>query len=206
MKLCFVFLSGLLLFGTAVAGQTACRQASGKVIERRDPFTILSLNLPTQQSSMAAIAIVSNSHRPAGAYVFTLSKLLASDPPRSTEMLPAAIQLANEGHSSILLERVLTSPDIDESVGQMKSQALCAEQWLSTHASTKPDDWTFIGPDGDVPSFDQLHEAGDTTSMTFYWGLPFAGLNQTRNTESVLRYGIVKTVTALMQSHEQAMN
>jgi hypothetical protein len=168
MKLYFVFLSGLLFFGAAVAGQTVCRQASGKVVERRDPFTILSITLP-QPSSMAAIAIVSNSNRRAGAYVCTLSKLIASDPPRSTEMLPAAIHLANEGHSSILLERVLTSPNIDDSVGQMKPQALCMEQWLSTHASTKPDDWTFIGPDEDAPSFDQLHEAGDTASMTFYW-------------------------------------
>jgi hypothetical protein len=205
MKLYFVFLSGLLLFGTALAGQTACRQASGKVVERRDTFMILSITLPSQPSSMAAIAIVSNSNRSAGAYVFTLSKLIASDPPRSTEMLPAAIHLANEGHSSVLLERVLTSPNIDDSVGHMKPQALCAEQWLSTHASTKPDDWTFIGPDEDVPNFDQLHEAGDTTSMTFYWGLSVAGHSETRNTENVLRDGIVKTVAAMTQSHEQAM-
>lgn len=202
MKRYFVFLSGLLLFGTAVAGQTVCRQASGKVVERRDTFTILSITLPSQPSSMAAIAIVSNSNRRAGAYVFTLSKLIASDPQRSTEMLPAAIHLANEGHSSILLERVLTSPNIDDSVGQMKPQALCAEQWLSTHTSTKPDDWTFIGPTEDLPSFEQLDEAGDTTSMTFHWGLPVAGYSDTRNTESVLRYGIVKTVAAFAQSHE----
>ena len=205
MKLCFVFLSGLLVFGTSVGGQTACRQANGKVVERRDTFTILSITLPSQLSSTAAIAIVSNSNRRAGAYVFTLSKLLAPDPPRSPEMLAAAIHLANEGHSSILLERVLTSPNIDDSVGQMKPQALCAEQWLSTHASTKPDDWTFIGPAEDVPSFEQLHDAGDTTSMTFCWGLPIAGHSETRNTENVLRDGIVKTIAALTQSHEQAM-
>lgn len=206
MKLYFVFLSGLLLFGTAVAAQTACRQASGKVVERRDTFTILSITLPSQPSSMAAIAIVSNSNRRAGAYVFTLSKLIASDePPRSAEMLPAAIDLANEGHSSILLERVLTWPNIDDSVGHMKPQALCAEQWLSTHASTKPDDWTFIGPDEDLPSFEQLHGTGDTTSMTFLWGLPIAGYSETRNIENVLRDGIVKSIAALTQSHGNAM-
>jgi len=136
-----------------------------------------------------------------GAYVFTLSKLLAVDSQHSTEMLPAAIQLASEGHSSILLQRVLTWPDINDTVGQMKPQALCAEQWLSTHAATKPDDWNFIGPSEDVPSFEQLHEAGDTTSMTFLWGLPFAGYYDTVNTENVLRNGIEGRVVA--HSHEK---
>lgn len=195
----------MLLFGTAVDGQTGCPLASGKVVERRDTFTIFSITLPSQLSSMPAIAVVSNSKHRAGAYVFTLSKLIASDSPRSTEMLPAAIHLANEGHSSILLERVLTAPNIDDSVGHTNPQALCAEQWLSTHASAKPDDWAFIGPDEDMPSFDQLHEAGDRTSRTFYWGLSVAGYSETRNTENVLRDGIVKTVDAITQSHQQAM-
>jgi hypothetical protein len=201
MKVYFTFLSGLLLFSTAVAGQTVCRQASGKVVERRHTFTILSITLPSRPSSMAAIAIVSNSNRRAGAYVFTLSKLTVSDPARSTEMLPAAIQLASEGHSSILLERALTWPDIDDTVGQVKGQALCAEQWLSTHAATRPDDWTFIGPTEDVPTFEQLHEAGDTKSMTFQWGLPQAGYGDTKNTESMLQRGLERTVAALSHSH-----
>jgi hypothetical protein len=125
------------------------------------------------------------------------------DSQHSTEMLPAAIQLASEGHSSILLQRVLTWPDVNDTVGQMKPEALCAEQWLSTHAATKPDDWSFIGPSEDVPSFEQLHEAGDTTSMTFNWGLPLAGYRETRNTEDVLRTGIEWPVTAFAHSHEQ---
>src|SRR5215469_4931623 len=201
MRLCIWFLGSLLMFSTSLLAQTACRQANSKLVERRDGFTILSINLPSQPSSIAATAVVANSSRRMGAYVFTLSKLLAVDSQHSTEMLPAAIQLASEGHSSILLQRVLTWPDINDTVGQMKPQALCAEQWLSTHAATKPDDWNFIGPSEDVPSFEQLHEAGDTTSMTFLWGLPFAGYYDTVNTENVLRNGIEGRVVA--HSHEK---
>jgi len=203
MKLCFVFLSGVLLFATAAAGQKACRQASGEVIERRDKFTILSITLPSQPSSIAAVAVVANSRRRAGAYVFTLTKLLALDSKHSTELLPAAIQLAGEGHSSILLQRVLTWPDVNETVGQMKPQALCAEQWLSAHAATKPDDWSFIGPSEDAPSFEQLREAGDTTSMTFQWCLPLAGYGETKDTENMLWTGIEGAVAAFAHSHEQ---
>ena len=118
------------------------------------------------------------------------------------EMLPAAIQLASEGHSSIVLERVLTWPDIDDTVGQMKAQALCAEQWLSTHAATRADNWTFVGPTEDVPTFEQLDLVGDTTSMTFQWGLPLAGHGDNRTTESVLQRGIERTVAVMSHSHE----
>jgi len=151
MRLCSVFLGGLLMFSTSLVAQTACRQASGVVIEGRDTFTILSITLPSQPTSIAATAVVANSNRRAGAYVFTLSKLRALDSQRSIEMSPAAIQLATEGHFSIMLERVLTWPDINDTVRQMRQQALCAEQWLSTHAATKADDWTFIGPKEDIP-------------------------------------------------------
>jgi hypothetical protein len=116
--------------------------------------------------------------------------------------LPAAIQLATEGHSSILLERVLKWPDINDTVGQKKAQALCAEQWLSTHAATRPDDWTFIGPTEDAPTFEQLREAGDTTSMTFQWGLPLAGYSDTKSTEEVLQRGFESTVAVFSHSHE----
>jgi hypothetical protein len=146
MRLRFVFLGGWLLFSTSVVAQTACRQASGKVIERRDTFTILSINLPSRPTPIAATAVVANSNRRTGAYVLALSTLRALDSRRSTGMLPAAIQLATEGHSPILLERALRWPDINDTVGQMRPQALCAEQWLSTHAATKAADWTFIGP------------------------------------------------------------
>jgi hypothetical protein len=197
-----LFLGGLLILATSVVAQTECREANGRVVERRDGFTILSITLPSQPSSLAAIAVVANSHRRTGAYVFTLSKLLVLDPQRSTEMLPAAIQLASEGHSSILLKRILTWPNIDDTVGQMKRQALCAEQWLSTHAATKPDDWSFIGPIEDVPSFEQLRDAGDTTSMTFHWGLPLAGYRDMENTENVLQKGLEGPIAALTRSHE----
>jgi hypothetical protein len=205
MRLCFVVLGGLLMFSTSVVAQTACRQASGKVMERRDTFTILSITLPSQPTTIAATAVVANSNRRAGAYVFTLSKLRALDSQRSSEMLPAAIQLATKGHSSILLERVLTWPDINDTVGQMRPQALCAEQWLSTHAATKADDWSFIGPHEDVPSLEQLREAGDATSMTFYWGLSLAGYGGPDHAEDVLRRGIVRPVVAWARGHEQDM-
>lgn len=203
MRLCILFLGSLVMFSTSAVAQTACRQANSKVVERRGGYTILSLILPSQPSSIAATAVVANSPRQTGAYVFTFSKLLAMDSQHSTEMLPAAVQLTSEGHSSIVLQRVLTWPDVSDTVGQMKLQALCAEQWLSAHAATKPDDWSFIGPREDVPSFEQLHEAGDTTSMTFIWGFPLAGYSETGNTETVLRTGIEVRVTGLAHSHEQ---
>jgi hypothetical protein len=191
------------MFSTFGLAQTACRQASGKLVERRDTFTILSITLPSQPTSIAATAVVANSNRRTGAYVFTLSKLLALDDPQgSTEMLPGAIQLASEGHSSILLERVLTWPDINESIGQLKAQALCAEQWLSTHAATTPNDWSFIGPFEDVPTFEQLREAGDTKSMTFHCDFPLAGYGDTKNTPNLLRRGIESTVVTFSHSHE----
>ncbi len=206
MKSSFVSMAGLLMVGTSVVAQTACRQTTGKVVEHRDTFTIVSITLPSQPSSLAAIAVVSDSYRPAGAYVFTLSKFLSSDRTASIEMLPAAIHLATEGHSSILLQRVLTSPNIRDTVGEMKQQALCAEQWLSTHAAIKPDDWTFVGPHEDVPSFAQLRQAGDATRMTFQWELPLAGYGDTENSENVLRRGILESIDALTHSHEQAVN
>lgn len=204
MRLRILVLGSLLMISTSVVAQTVCRQANGKVVERREGFTILSISLPSQPSSIAAIALVADSHRRTGAYVFTLSKVQREDPQRSTEMLPAAIQLASEGHSSILLERVLTWPEINVTVGQMKPQALCAEQWLSTHAATKADDWNFIGPTEDVPSFEELHEAGDTTSMTFAWGLPLAGYGYPKDTENVFQRGIVEMVAAFRRSNEEA--
>jgi hypothetical protein len=201
MKLLGFSLGGLLMLSTSIVAQTTCREADAKVVEQRDRYTILSITLPSQPSSIGAMAVVANSHRRAGAYVFTLSKLLALNPERSIEMLPAAIQLANEGHSSIVLDRVLTWPDINETVGQMKTQALCAEQWLSTHATTRPDDWNFVGPTEDLPTFDQLREAGDKTSMTGHCDFPLAGYSDTRNTESVLERGIERTVANFSHGH-----
>jgi hypothetical protein len=201
MRLLVLSLGGLLVLSASVVAQTTCRAASGRIVERGDLYTIMRVTLPSPPASLTAMAVIANSHRRAGAYVFTLSKLLASNPQRSVEMLPAAAQLASEGHSSIVLERVLTWPDIDDSVGQMTAQVLCAEQWLSTHAATRADNWTFVGPTEDVPTFEQLRLVGDTTSMTFQWGLPLAGSGDNRTTESVLQRGMERTVAVMSHSH-----
>jgi hypothetical protein len=104
-------------------------------------------------------------------------------------MMPVAMELAKRGRATILIQRRPAWPTIDQSVGKLQPAVLCEEQWLSTHASAKSDDWTFVGPESDVPTFDQLHAVGDATSMTFQWHYPLGGPNESSNTDNVLRDG-----------------
>jgi len=101
-------------------------------------------------------------------------------------MMPLAIELAKRGDATIVIERTLTWPDIAQSVGTMQLAALCAEQWLSTHAAVRPNHWRFVGPALDVPTSGQLEALGDTTSMTFDVSFPVGGSNE-KNTENALR-------------------
>lgn len=83
----------------------------------------------------------------------------------------------------------------------MKSQALCAEQWL-THAATMLDVRNFIGPTQDERSLEQLLDVGDSTGMKVVLGGPNAGYGDTEGAKSVLRQGTEAPIVALAHSHE----
>ena len=200
-KACLAFASCLVLFPCSVMAQSVCRQATASVIDHREAFTIFSVSLPSHSGPVAAKAVIPNNHHPAGAFVFSLSRLVGSEPERVVEMMPVAIDLATKGRPTVLIQRTLTWPTVDKSVGQRQADVLCAEQWLSAHAAVKSDDWQFVGPEADVPTFEQLHALGDNSSMTFQWGFPLAGINENENTDNVLRDGFIR-VAALTDSHE----
>ena len=198
-------LAVLVCFAVApmmASAQSVCREATAKVIEHREAFTVMKLTLPSRPTPVAATAVIPNSSRPAGGYVFSLSQLVESEPNQLLEMMPAAMDLATEGYPTIVLQRKLTWPEIDKSVGSMESQVLCAQQWLSKHSAVKPDNWTFIGPTEDVPSLEQLHQVGDDRSMTFWWNYSIASSADGQNTESVLHRGIEIVAVTLPQSHD----
>jgi hypothetical protein len=200
-KTCFEFAACLALFPCWGLAQSACRQATASVIEHREAFTIFSVSLPSQSGYVTAKAVIPNDHHPAGANVFSLSGLVGSEPERVVEMMPVAIDLATKGRPTVLIQRTLTWPTVDNSVGRRQADVLCAEQWLSAHAAVKSDDWQFVGPEADMPTFEQLHALGNNSSMTFQWGFPLAGFNENKNTDSVLRDGFIR-VAALTDIHE----
>ncbi len=66
-------------------------------------------------------------------------------------MKPLATELSKQGWTTLVIERQLTWPDVDPSVGTMRMDVICAERWLSTHAAVTPSGWIFVGPDSDAP-------------------------------------------------------
>lgn len=172
----------VVLTSVAVA-QSACRQAPGQVIERGPGFTIQKVTLPSDPNTLDAKAIIPNTPSPAGAVVFSFSTLSDRDGQHAVKMLPLAIEMVKHGSASVVIQRKLTWPAIEPSVGTIRASVLCAEQWLSTHASVQPANWGFVGPSLDVPSFEQLHAVGDSKSMTFAWSIPLGGPNENENTE-----------------------
>lgn len=201
MKICIVFAAYLALLTSSLCAQSVCRQVTGNVVERRDTYTILAVSLPSPSGFVAARAVIPNSDQPAGAFVFTLSSLTGSEPSRTVKIMPVAIELAKKGRSTIVIQRRLTWPSVDSTVGQMQATALCAEQWLSAHASVRSDDWTFVGPKADVPTFPQLNAVEDQRSMSFHWNFPLGGFNENRNTDRVLQDGSIKAA-ALTDFHD----
>jgi hypothetical protein len=182
-----------LAFFSSAAAQSTCRQATATLVERHREFDIFSVSLPSGPRSLLAKAVIPNLNRPAGAFVFSLSTVTETESRQIVELMPAAIALAKKGHAAVLIQRTLTWPIIDKTVGRMGADVLCAEQWLSTHANAKADDWTFVGPEVDEPTLDQLRVVEKkASSMTFYWGFPLAGFSENKNTDNVLRYGVLQ--------------
>lgn len=192
MRVWVPFVACLAFLSSSAAAQSVCRDAAATIIERRQEFSIFSISLPSGARSIPAKAVLPNLNRPAGAFVFSLSTLAETESHQILEMMPAAIALAKKGHATVLIQRTLTWPVVDKSVGRMGADVLCAEQWLSTHANAKADGWTFVGPEADTPTLDQLRVVEKkASSMTFYWGFPLAGSSETKNTDNVLRYGVL---------------
>jgi hypothetical protein len=190
MKPCIMVLASVVILTVPAVTQTACRQATASVVEHHEPFSIYSLSLTSRSGTLLARALIPHANRSEGAVVFSFSTLVGTEPERLVEVIPIAMELAKRGRATIVMQRTLTWPVVNQNVGRMQSAVLCEEQWLSTHAHAKSDDWTFVGPQSDVPTFNQLHAAGDATSMTFVWGYPLGEPNAPNdNTENVLRDG-----------------
>jgi hypothetical protein len=187
MKMRFAVAAALILIASSGAAQSVCRRAATVAVQRQEGLTILGVSLPSPDGTVVAKALIPNTHSPSSALVFSLSALVRSEAGRAVEMMPVAADLAKQGHPVILIERRLTWPMIAPSVGAMQAEVLCAEQWLSAHAAVKADEWIFVGPGSDIPTLEQLHVVGDTTSMTFSWGITMGGPNEESNTDGVLR-------------------
>jgi hypothetical protein len=176
----------LVLFATSAMAQSVCREIKDSAVEHKPGVIIHSISLPNPSGSFSARVVIPASGKTFDPVVFSFSSLLGSEPKPPVEMMPVALQLAKRGMAVVVIDRELTWPAISKSVGTMQEAALCAEQWLSAHADVRPDNWTFVGPESDMPTFDQLHALPDITSMTFFWSIPIGGPGDVENTEGVL--------------------
>lgn len=141
----------LLALSASVVGQSVCPQATSDVIEHQLGFTIHRITLPSAHGLVKATASIPDSSTTRHATVFTFSTLVGSELQESVDMTPLAIELTKQGWSTMVIERILTWPDVDPSVGTMRADVMCAEQWLSTHATITPSGWLFVGPQSEEP-------------------------------------------------------
>jgi len=160
----------LLALPVSVLGQSVCRQATSQVIEHKLGFTIQSVTLLSAHGSVKATASIPDSSMPSQATVFMFSTLVGSEPQKSVDMMPLAVELTKQGWSTMVIERKLTWPDVDPSVATMRPDVMCAERWLSKYATITPDRWIFVGPDSDAPD----PAVGDKPRMTGWLTVPVA--------------------------------
>jgi hypothetical protein len=141
----------LLALSASVVGQSVCPQATSQVIEHKLGFTIHDVTFPSAHGLVKATAAIPDSSKPSHATVFSFSTLVDSESQRSVDMIPLGIELTKEGWSTMLIERKLTWPDVGPSVGTIRADVICAQQWLAKHAKVTPSGWIFVGPDSDAP-------------------------------------------------------
>jgi hypothetical protein len=177
----------LLVLTSSVAAQSVCREAKNKIVERRLGFTIHSVSWLSTHGLVKATATIPANSKPSDPVVFSFSTLVGSQPEQSVDMIPLAMELAEQGRPTLVIERKLTWPEIDQSVGTMEADVICAEQWLSRHATTTPNHWRFVGPNADAPKPEQFDELGDKNSMTFWAIFPVGDRGEDTNTENLLR-------------------
>lgn len=142
----------LLALPASVVGQSVCHPVTSQLIQHKSGFTIRSATLRSAHGLVRATASIPDASKPSRAVVFTFSTLMGLEPQDSVDMMPFAIELTQKGWSTMVIERKLTRPDVDQSVGTMRPDVLCAEQWLSKRAMVTPSDWIFVGPDSDLPA------------------------------------------------------
>jgi len=155
-----------LVLSASVVGRSVCQRATSQVIEHKLGFTIHGVTLPSAHGLVKATAAIPDSSKPSHATVFSFSTLVGSDPQGAVDMMPLAIELTQQGWSTMVIERKLTWPDVDPSLGTTRAEVICAEQWLSRHAKVTPSGWLFVGPDSDTPDPTLPSELGDKSSMT----------------------------------------
>lgn len=156
----------LVALPASVVGQSVCQQLTTQLIEHKLGFTIRSVTLRSPHGLVKATAAIPDSTKPSGATVFSFSTLVGSEPQQSVDMMPLAIELTKQGWSTMVIERKLTWPHVDPSVGTMRADVNCAEQWLAKHATVTPSGWIFVGPDTDAPD----PAVGDQPRMTGWLG------------------------------------
>jgi hypothetical protein len=156
----------LLVLPASVVGQSVCQQLTSQVIEHKLGFTIRSVTLRSAHGLVKATAAIRDSTKPSHATVFSFSTLVGTEHQQSVNMMPLAIELTKQGWSTMVIERKLTWPDVDPSVGTIRPDVVCAERWLSKHAMVTPSGWMFVGPDSDAPD----PAVGDKPRMTGWLG------------------------------------
>jgi hypothetical protein len=181
-----ISVAALLAFTVSGTAQTACRQATARVLEHHPGFTIYYVSLPAPSGSVKAKALIPDTSEPGDPAVFSLSTLLGSQTGKSVDIIPLAMELARHGEPAIVVERTLTWPKIERTVGTMQGAVTCAEQWLAKHAAVRPNHWRFIGPELDSPDLDQFSALGES-SVTFLVKFPLAAPDESVNTENALR-------------------
>jgi hypothetical protein len=191
MKGTFAHIACLLVLRSFAAAQSVCPQATTEVVKHMFDYTVNSLSwLSVQHGVLRATATIPDGPLSGRSYygiVFSFSTLASSEPKQSVDMLPLAMELSKQGRPTIVIERKLTWPEIDPSVGTMQADVMCAQQWLSTHAAVDPNHWRIVGPDSDAPKPEEFDELGDKTSMTFWVIFPVGDQSQNTNTENLLR-------------------
>lgn len=188
----------LLALSSFVAGQSICQQATNQVIEHKLGFTIRSVTLRSAHGVVTAMAAIPDNSKPSHATVFSFSTVVGSEPQQSVEMMPLAIELTKQGWSTLVIERKLTWPDVDPSVGTMRADVYCAQQWLATHATVTPSGWIFIGPESDAPD----RVLGDKPSMTGWLGFLVGDEGSVVSTEHLFRSTTELRKFILMQHFE----
>ena len=141
----------LLVLPASVAAQSVCREMKSEVVERRFGFTVRSVWWPSTHGVLKATATIPDVSKQSDGIVFSFSTLVSSEPKQSLDMLPLAMELTKRGKPTIVIERTLTWPEIDQSVGTMQAEVICTEQWLSKHTAVTPYFWWFVGPESDAP-------------------------------------------------------
>jgi hypothetical protein len=152
MKRAFACAVGLFVLALSVAAQSVSPQpTSDEAVEHRSGFTVHSVSSPCANGVLKATAAIPDVDNHSPGIVFSFSILAGSEPKQSLDALPLAMELAKRGNSIIVIARTLTWPEADKSVGTMRADVVCAEQWLSKHAAVTPYSWWFVGPESDSP-------------------------------------------------------